>query len=106
MYRGGVAAADDEGPDAWCYDALTPRTWNAGGDAALHSPGVGEIGANGDHLDVGQGALRDRVQHGLKIGPTTGDKGYNTHAPILGAGAVRDAQASRTGSRSKSGARR
>lgn len=35
MYRGGVAAADDEGPDAWCYDALTPRTWNAGGDAAL-----------------------------------------------------------------------
>lgn len=27
MYARGVARADDEGPDAWCYDAVEPSSW-------------------------------------------------------------------------------
>lgn len=32
-----MSAADDEGPDAWCYDAVEPRTWEY--------PGFGQLTA-------------------------------------------------------------
>lgn len=35
MYDRRVAAADAEGPDAWCYDAVEPRTWEY--------PGFGQL---------------------------------------------------------------
>lgn len=35
MYDRRVTAADDEGPDAWCYDAVEPRSWAYPGGGEL-----------------------------------------------------------------------
>lgn len=35
MYDRRVSAADAEGPDAWCYDAVEPRSWEYPGGGQL-----------------------------------------------------------------------